>query len=91
MLCDQLSTVVPMQLLACGSYIVEPKVRPQCRIGNEYLDLMHCGKDTCINQLMCGGQGYPFSPYTTDYAVNAFELGAAQERRDLKVAMGARA
>lgn len=90
MFCDQLCQIwhdderenfSPSNLLR-GSYIVEPKPRPECQLGLEALDIIHSGKDASIISMLVGGNGFPSSHYDNQSANTAFDLGCSQERRD---------
>lgn len=91
MICNQLSTIANSisrgfhpRGLQNGSYIVEPKTRPGCQLGLGSLDLLHSGKDASITHMLHGGNGFPESHYTTDFARTIFDMGATEERRDMR-------
>lgn len=67
-----------------GSIMHEPKVRPECQLSPQGLDFIHSGKDSVINDMLGGGDGYPRSHYVTHIATTAFDGGCAIERRDLR-------
>lgn len=90
MFCDQLSQIwhdderenfSPRNILR-GSYIVEPKVRPECQLGLEALNIIHNAKDASIVHMLANGNGFPSSPYGNQASNTAFDLGCSQERRD---------
>ena len=70
--------------LVHGSGVEGPYLRPECKLSLHTFVPIHEGKDASILHMLSGGNGFPWNDLRSETARVAFDMGCAQERRDLR-------